>query len=269
MFVKADPNSPLVWTRNMTVLGRQQPLQHKILYVKGPRSAVVMALFEGCVEQDKGNGHFSPSMYTTCLLPCRSWMLSAVPAQGSGSPPFPFSGSSCCCFSFKPGTVLLPGFLIWKQNHWVCPNKITLVVFAPTCSLHASPTPCCTILPGLPTHLWEYFPVFSPCFTPFCTFKCNLCATIPASHQSPCLGSPAERLWRWMRSFGIFYKEKCDKHTDYLLPRGNQLPLQCTTHQKAPLIVAAKSPQSRCITAPSGAVEFMLSKPQWDIRSYV
>lgn len=41
----------------------------------------------------------------------------------------------------------------------------------------------------------------------------------PASHQSPSLVPSAERLWRWMRSFGIFYKGKCNKHTDYLLPR--------------------------------------------------
>lgn len=49
-----------------------------------------------------------------------------------------------------------------------------------------------------------------------------------------------------MRSFGIFYRGKCNKHTDYPLPRIINCHCNCT-HQKTSLTVAAKSPQSRCI----------------------
>lgn len=47
----------------------------------------------------------------------------AVLAAASHSP-----SAQCCCLDF----------LMSKQNHCFCFNKITLVVFAPACSLHAS-----------------------------------------------------------------------------------------------------------------------------------
>lgn len=114
-------------------------------------------------------------------------MLPAVSAQGSGSLPFPFSGRSCSCFSFIPSTVLLPGFpnikaksLGLSQQSYscgVCSNPLPACISqqAPTTE---SPTPCCTILAGIPTHLSEYLAVFSPCFTPFRTSKCNLCVVV-------------------------------------------------------------------------------------------
>lgn len=70
----------------MTILGRQQQFQQKILYERGLRSAVVMSLFVGCGGQDKGNGHFSPSTYNpsfqqlnaACSF-CTGLRLSAFP----------------------------------------------------------------------------------------------------------------------------------------------------------------------------------------------
>lgn len=113
-------------------------------------------------------------------------MLPAVSAQGSGSPPLHFSGSSCFCFSFTPSTVLLPGFPnvkakllhLSQQNHFcgVCSNLLPALI-SQQAPITKSPTSC-AILPRLPTHLPVLFPVFSPCFTPFCTLKCNLCAIV-------------------------------------------------------------------------------------------
>ena len=161
-------------------------------------------------------------------------MLPAVAARGSGSPSSRSSAGSCCCLSFtsqrSPAAWLS---CTSSQNHCVFAPKITLAVFAPACSLRASPSrlpqlilpPCRTILAGLPAHLSVYFPVFSPRFTPCHVFKYNPCAgglfplpPSPTSHHSPCLASPAERLWRYVRYFGIFDKGKCNKHLDYLLP---------------------------------------------------
>lgn len=207
MFVKADPSSSLVGTRNMTILGRHSNSSIKSCMWGALRSAVVMALFVGCGEQDKGNGHFSLSMYKICLLlfSCLLFLhraqalpLShslAVLAAASPSP-----SAKCYCLDF----------LMSKQNHCICFNKITLVVFAPTmfpacisqqAPTTESPTPYCTILPRLPTHLSEWFPVFSPCFTPFCTFKCNLCAVVPSLLHHPQLHISLPALHHQLRGY--------------------------------------------------------------------
>lgn len=210
MFVKADPYSPLVRTRNMTtLLGRQQLLQHKILYVRGLRSVVVMALFVGCGEEDKGNGHFSPSMYTVCLLSAaeccllflhRAQALSLSPSLADLAAASHSSPAQCCCLDF----------LISKQNHWVCPNKITLVVFAPTRSLHASLSrlpqlnpPLLVVLSYLEfQHIYQsILQSFLLALHLFCTSKCNLCAVVSSLCYHPQLHISLSPLCHQLRGY--------------------------------------------------------------------
>lgn len=194
----------------MTLHGRQQLPRHKNLYVRDLRPVAILGLFVcAAVSGIRARAAFprARTQSVSCLSAAKCRLLLVHGAQALPIPsPLPALAAAS---PSPPGTVLLPDFPACQAKITVFAPKITLVVFAPTCSLHASlsrlpqlsPSPCHTVLAGFPAHLSVYFPVFSPRFTLRRVFKPNLRAgglfplpPAPTSHQSPCLASPAERL---------------------------------------------------------------------------
>lgn len=115
-----------------------------------------------------------------------------VPAAASHPSP-----AQCCCLDFL------------KQNHCICFNKISPVVFAPACFLHAPLSRPLQLNPPpfvVPSYL-DFQHIYQSNFqsslllyTFFCLQMQSLCRCVfslpppPAAHQSPCLVSPAEKL---------------------------------------------------------------------------
>lgn len=183
--VKVGPNSPLIRTRTMTLHGRQQLPRHKNLYVRDLRPVAILGLFVCAVVSGIRARAAFPRARTqsvSCLSAAKCRLLLVHGAQALPIPsPLPALAAAS---PSPPGTVLLPDFPACQAKITVFAPKITLVVFAPTCSLHAS----LSRLPQLSPSPLSYRPswVSSTFISIFSSLLSSLYSSSCLQTQPPC-----------------------------------------------------------------------------------